>query len=129
MQQVGGRFTVESQAGFWLPIGGSAGVPTSVDEKFAGNMFFYGIGPSFEAYRGGRFSVSPVVELIGWHVMDGFQTVSPGDPAKGTDIVNIKFGARIHWGDAGSIYAGYGYALSNAKWYQHIFRLEYRHGF
>jgi len=128
LQQAGARVTVEAQGGFWLPLGGSHGVPTSVDQKFAGNMFFYGIGPSYEVYRGSRVSVSPVVELIGWHVIDGFQTAAIGD-ASGTDIVNIKFGARINWNDAGSIYVGYGRALTDARWYRDIFRLEYRHGF
>jgi hypothetical protein len=129
--QAGDRVVIEGQAGLWLPIGGSAGVPIHVDRKFAGKVFFYGIGPSVEVYRGERLSVAPVVELVAWRILDGFQTSTipnTGD-ATGTNIFNIKFGARIAWDSGGSVYAGYGRALSDAKWYESIFRFEYRHSF
>ena len=43
--------------------------------------------------RNGR--LAPVVELVGWRVLSGFQTVAATVDAGGTNIVNLKFGARL----------------------------------
>ena len=93
-------------------------------------MFFYGIGPSYETYRSPSFTVAPIVELVGWHAVGGFQTPSGADSlAGGWDIVNLKFGARMLFNDRSSIYVGYGHALTADSWYTNILRLEYRRGF
>jgi hypothetical protein len=133
------RFVIESQVGWWHPIGGSAGatltppVPvTSTDENFAGDVFFYGIGPSFEVYRNRTLRIAPVVELVGWHVLNGFQTqvtTPPPQDAGGTNIVNLKFGGRVVFDAKNSLYAGWGHALTTASWYDDIFRIEYRYSF
>jgi hypothetical protein len=126
------RFNLEMQTGVWLPFDGAAGIPVQADEHFAGNVFFYGIGPSVEVVRTDQVRVAPIVELIGWRVLDGFQTMAPalGDAdASGTNIVNLKFGARIVWNNRGSVYVGYGKALTDALWYDDILRFEYRQGF
>jgi hypothetical protein len=124
------RVNLESQLGVWLPVGGSAPVPTAADGHFAGRVFYYGIGPSFTVYDNGGTRVAPVVELVGWHVMSGNQT--PADlanfDASGTNIVNLKIGARFVV-DRGSFYAGYGHALTDAAWYTDIIRFEYRYSF
>ncbi len=131
------RLVIESQIGWWHPIGGSVGLPpsslsstsstSSTNDKFAGDVIFYGIGPSFEVYRKGGLRIAPVVELVGWHVQGGFQT--PPADATGTNIVNLKFGGRIAWDAQSSVYAGWGHALTTASWYDDIFRLEYRYSF
>jgi hypothetical protein len=121
------RFEMEGELGGWLPIGGSAGVPTSSPSGFAGNIFFYGIGPSYRVIDGERFKLSPVIELVGWTVTGGEQT-GPAD-ASGTNIVNIKLGARMSFLSRNSIYVGYGRALTSADWYDDIVRVEYRRTF
>jgi hypothetical protein len=128
--RAGDRGAIESQVGLWYPFSGASGKPLDADASFAGPIFFYGIGPSVEVYRGPRVSFAPVVELVGWRILDGFQTVL-GVPfeADGTNIVNIKVGARLAWDDGGSIYGGWGRALTEQHWYQDIFRLEYRRAF
>jgi hypothetical protein len=126
-QQLSDRAALESMVSVWLPFGGSDAVPTSRDDRFAGNVLSYGIGPSFDLYRSRDVRFSPVVELVGWRVLSGFQT--PGGDASGTNIVNLKFGARASWGRGGSIYFGYGRALTEADWYNDIFRFEYRVSF
>jgi hypothetical protein len=132
------KFGLEAEFGDVIPTGGSAGLPTSSSDKFSGNVIYYGIGPSFEVMRNGQMALAPVVELVGWHIVSGFQT---GDPRlttgaergfsdiSGMNIVNIKFGARILFNDRSSIYAGFGHALTDAAWYDNLFRLEYRMGF
>jgi hypothetical protein len=125
------RVAVEGQFAAWIPMGGSAGLPTSADAKFAGPVITYGIGPSFVVYEQGRTRVAPVVELVGWHVTDGFQTppIGPAD----ANTVNLKVGGRVSWtsqtDSLGSLYVGYGKALTDAKWYDDILRVEYRWSF
>jgi len=126
-QEVSDRVVVESQLGLWLPFGGSAGVPTSGSDKFSGNVLFYGIGPSVEVYRGNGVRFAPIVELVGWRVLSGFQSVA--EDATGTNIFNIKIGARTTLDSGHSFYIGYGHALTDAAWYKDIVRFEYRYSF
>jgi hypothetical protein len=126
---VNDRVAIEAQLGYWLSLGGSAGVNSP--DSFAGDVLTWGIGPSFEAYRSDTLSVSPVVELVGWRVIGGFQTCTTGCEAEagGTNIVNIKFGARAMVNGRHSIYGGFGWHLTEAVWYDKLFRFEYRLGF
>ena len=127
-QQLSDRGAIESQFALWIPVGGSKGVPTTVDEKFAGSILTYGIGPSFDVYSSERVRFAPVVELVGWRVLGGYQTSVPAD-ASGINIVNLKFGARASWSNGASIYGGYGRALTETDWYDEILRFEYRFSF
>jgi hypothetical protein len=123
------KASIESQVGIWYPLGGADPVPISDSGTFAGPVFFYGIGPSVEVYSGRHFRFAPVVELVGWRVLDGLQTAAIGGDAKGTNIVNLKIGARVSWDESGSIYGGWGRALTEQQWYRDIIRLEYRRWF
>ena len=127
-QRVGTRGAIETQLGSVHPIGGSAGIPTSSSDKFAGTVVVYGVGASVELAPESRVRFAPVVELFGWRVVSGFQTSTFG-PADGLNILNLKIGARVGVGDRASFYFGYGHALTDATWYDNIFRLEYRYGF
>ena len=122
------RAAIATQFSLWVPFGGSNGVPRTVDGKFSGRVLSYGIGPSIDVYSTERMRFAPVVELVGWHVLSGYQTTSPAD-ASGTDIVNVKFGARATWANGASIYGGYGRALTDSDWYDDILRFEYRMSF
>jgi hypothetical protein len=129
-QRLSDRFAIEGELGGWIPIGGSAGVPTTSSQGFAGNLLFYGVGPSYNLITGERFRVAPVIELVGWNVTGGLQT-GAGAPsnAGGTNIVNLKIGARLGFGTHNSLYIGYGKALTSADWYNEIVRVEYRYSF
>lgn len=125
------RVRLEAQLGLWVPLDGSAGVDSP--DKFSGKVLFYGFGPSFDVVTTDRWRLSPVVELVGWRVLDGFQTectlAGCEFDASGTNIVNLKIGARASMTAGHSFYAGYGWALTEKDWYDNIFRLEYRFGF
>jgi hypothetical protein len=134
------RWTLEGQIGDWHPIGGSAGVSTTTSapasEGFAGDVFFYGIGPSYKLYQGHHVGLAPVVELFGWHVLGGFQTQpvtgttdGAASEVSGMNIVNLKVGVRTSIGFHNSVYVGFGQALTHDDWYKHIVRLEYRYSF
>lgn len=129
------RVGIEAQFGGVFATGGSAGLPVSSPDKFAGNVLYYGLGPSFDVYSTTSLRVAPVVELVGWSVLGGFRTtcgdetcfLEANDP--GGSIVNLKFGARIVMQERSSIYVGFGKALTDEKWYDKIFRLEFRRSF
>ena len=110
------------------PIDGSS----FASKGFAGDVFNYGFGPSYEIYRGERLRVAPVIELVGWRVLGGLET--NGDllkvvSADGVNVVNLKFGVRTSIGNRSSIYAGFGQAVTHELWYKHIIRVEYRYSF
>ncbi len=129
------RFALEGQLGDWHPIGGSAGVPAAGSEGFAGDVFFYGIGPSYTVYNGDRIKITPVVELFGWHLLNGFESFVGGpvlgvaEEVSSMNIVNLKVGLRFGFGPHSSVYTGFGQALTHDDWYKHIMRLEYRYTF
>ncbi len=128
-QRLSERFEIEGELGGWLPIGGSSGVG-AFPQGFAGNLFFYGIGPSYKLINGERFRLAPVIELVGWNVTGGLQTGTlPPSSASGINIVNLKIGARMGFGGHSSLYVGYGKALTSADWYDQIVRVEYRYSF
>jgi hypothetical protein len=125
--QLGPYASLEAEFGTVFPTDGSAGVPTSSPDKFAGKVIHYGIGPSFDVYSDGRTRFAPVVEIFGWHVVDGYSTFENA-PVNGVNIVNIKIGARLASG-LNSVYVGWGKALTDTTWYDNLIRFEYRYGF
>lgn len=124
---VNDRVRVEGQFGAVLPSGGADGIGTT-DESFSGKVLYYGIGPSVEIYRGEQVRFAPVLELVGWRVIDGYQT-STFTKADGINIVNLKIGGRFVFRDRSSVYVGYGRGLTDDVWYHDVFRVEFRHGF
>lgn len=125
-QRLSDRVTIESQFGDWHPIGGSSAGGTD----YAGDVLFYGVGPSFDLVNNGRLRFAPVIELVGWHVLGGLQQAAGTlGPADGTNIVNLKFGARTTFDEVSSFYIGYGHALTDDVWYKDIIRFEYRRSF
>jgi len=127
--KLGEGVAIAGQAGIWIPIKGSAGVPTVSNEKFAGNILNYGFGLSFGLVDQPRVRISPVVEAVAWHVLGGFQTGTGVSSAKGVNILNVKIGTRIDPGGPGSFYIGFGRAVTDAVWYEDIVRMEYRLAF
>jgi hypothetical protein len=113
------RCRLEGELRYWTAVGGTA---------FAGDVLRYGIGAQYDLYRDCCTRVTPVVELVGWEVVDGLKGVF-GDPvpqdAAGDSILNIKFGVRAGWGRC-DVYAGFGQALTSQRWYDDTFRLEWR---
>ena len=155
------RVALEAQIGDSHPIGGSfcpqfcitasdisPPPPPPVSGGFAGDAFFYGVGPSYVLYRDERVRIAPVIELVGWRVLGGLETncvpggAQPSAPpfvpgcfnqeavsADGTNIVNLKVGARTSIGRHNSFYVGFGHAVTRSHWYEEIVRAEYRYSF
>jgi len=126
------RASIDGQFAAWIPIGGSAGVPTAGSAGFAGDILIYGAGVSYKVYNTEKVQIAPVLEMVGWHVLGGFETYPPAPLAAlavgGENIVNLKAGFRFNFG-RNSVYVGYGHAVTHATWYQDIFRAEYRLAF
>lgn len=126
------RLRLEGQIGDLHPFEGSAGLPTAGSKKFAGDVLFYGIGPSYDLVSTERIRFTPVAELVGWRILGGFQTTCPATVCSydiDKNVVNLKVGARVTVADRSSVYAGYGWGLTSAVWYERVFRLEYRYNF
>lgn len=131
-------WTLQAEVRDWIAIGGA--------DDYAGNVLRYGVGLGYDWFEGCRYRVTPVVEAVGWSVLDGqvfdFDddavdptnvNIAAGDigpiDASGDTIVNLKIGARIANYCGGSFYGGYGHSLTGDRWYRDIFRLEYRRMF
>jgi hypothetical protein len=73
-----------------------------------------------------------VTELVGWTVLGGKESML--DPsgrvsvqsAAGETILDIKVGVYLKLGDSADIYTGYGRPLTGDRWYDHIFRIQFR---
>lgn len=134
----------------WIPLDANDGAtPTSNSANFSGNILQYGAGLGYEMYRNccSGTTVTPVVEVVGWTILDGLSTASSDGTLatfrlQGAEdtIVNAKFGVRIGFDGNGiapgsqanssSLYVGYGRALTGTdRWYEDIVRVEYRMNF
>ena len=137
-RQLNSRWSMESEIRDWIAIGGA--------DDYAGNVLRWGLGLGYDMGCVGGYQVKPIVEVVGWHVLDGQvfdfndsqvdftnANLSAGDlgprDASGDAIVNIKIGTRITNCCGGSLYAGYGNALTSDRWYEDVFRIELRRMF
>jgi hypothetical protein len=117
------KLGLETELRLWVPVGGT---------DFAGQIVRYGAGLHYDLYRISDCTLTPVVEFVGWTVLDGKESVVPpsGAPsvhdAGGETIINAKLGLRVKFGDRADVYGGYGRPLTGDRWYENIFRLEFR---
>jgi hypothetical protein len=135
-QKLGERFTFQAQVGDWIPLGN---VPLS------GNVLDWGLGVGYDVYRQDNFKITPIVEMVGWNVLGGGESVVQPIPvpvdqltvlpnshgvrdATGDTIINLKLGVRTYWGRS-SLYLGWGHAVTSERWYRDDARAEYRFDF
>jgi hypothetical protein len=117
------RWGIEGELRYWAPIGGT---------DFAGDVVRYGVGVHYDLLRSPSWRMTPVVELVGWTVLSGKQSVleSGGTAvvtsASGDTIVNLKVGVRVGISERSDLYAGYGRALTGDHWYSNDVRVEWR---
>ncbi len=119
------KLCMESELRLWIPL---------TDDDFAGPVIRYGIGFSYGERPCDRWWCAPVVELVGWTVLGGKETVFPPEPpltedASGDTIVNVKLCLRVGMGHRFDIYTGYGRPLTGEVWYKDIWRTELRWAF
>jgi len=117
------RLGLESELRLWVPVGGT---------DFAGEIVRYGVGLHYDVCRTAHWTVTPVIEFVGWTMLDGKESVVPpsGVPfvedVAGQTILNAKLGLRVKFGDWADVYGGYGRPLTGDRWYENIWRLEFR---
>ncbi|VTS06561.1 hypothetical protein [Tuwongella immobilis] len=122
-QRIGERGTLTGELQYNVPLGGS---------DFAGDVLRYGVGLSYGLPQADRPWVMPVLETVGWTVLDGAESsrLPNGMPmiqdAAGATIVNLKAGLRFGTGTAWDAYVGYGRALTGEVWYDEVARFEWR---
>jgi hypothetical protein len=117
------RLALSGELRLWVPIGGT---------DFAGNILRYGLGLQYDLIRTESLRFTPVAEFVGWTVFNGKESVvHPGGipevlDASGDTILNAKLGFRVRFGDLGDLYGGYGRPLTGDRWYENIYRVEFR---
>jgi hypothetical protein len=118
-QRLNDRFSLEAELRDWIPIGGT---------DVAGNILRYGAGVSYRACQTQHVRFSPVVELVGWTVLNGKESIADGvlQSAAGDTIINAKMGLRMSFDQCGEVYVGYGRALTGDVWYKNLATVEYR---
>lgn len=125
-RKVAHAVAVSGQFSVWHPVGGSSAVPVNAGQSFAGNVLTFGAGVSRRFLVSENFRVAPVLEMVGWSVRSGYETLSSGPvSAAGDNIVNAKLGARLFMGSQNSLYVGFGRQLSHVGWYRDLLRMEY----
>ena len=132
-QKLSDRTAIEAEAGDSHPIGGTIYYATqsSPPQNYAADVAMYGVGPSYQLISRDNYRVTPVFELVSWHVFGGLQAGSNSvvQSAAGINVLNAKLGARASFSHGSSIYAGYGRSLTSDVWYKNLFRVEYRRVF
>jgi hypothetical protein len=129
----------------WIPLHGSIDMiqgDPNFGRHFAGNILNYGVGLFYNAVLTGRFRVAPTVEVVGWTVLGGLETVTtiqslpPTRSAAGDTIIAIMEGLRIGLGnyslagggsplnDRVNLFVGYSRSVTGDYWYQDMFRLD-----
>lgn len=119
------RWNFDGELRYWIPIDGTP------DRQ--GPVVRYGVGVSRSFGCDCRYRLTPVVEAVGWTVVDGAARflneamVPVTEDSGGDTIVNLKAGARFGFNTRSDVYAGYGRSLTGHRWYQDIFRIEWRY--
>lgn len=116
-QGIGERARIEGEVRDWAPFVGT---------DFSGNVLRYGLGASYDVWKNCKWRLAPVVECVGWSVMNGKESdgnTGTIQSSGGETIVNVKGGLRLST-DHVSISASYGRALTGDFWYKDIGRLE-----
>jgi len=128
-QKIGDRVALEAEIQDYIAVERA--------DDFAGNVLRAGVGVSYLALNGPSFRISPVLELVGWTVLEG-KVLDPNngtaENAAGETIVNAKAGVRFGFGQLSEpgmlsrsdFYIGYGRALTGDVWYKDIVRAEFR---
>ena len=132
--------TFFGEAKYWIPIETTFDPPQpggGASGRYGRGVAQYGLGGALDLYDAPKWKLQQVTEAVGWTAIDSLK----GDPtsptlaadASGDTIVNLKIGGRLYNLDRGrersSVYAGWGHALTDDKWYEDVFRLEYRVAF
>lgn len=122
-QRLDERLTFEGELRYWVPLGGT---------EFAGSIVRYGAGLHYDLGRVGPFRLVPVAEAVGWTALAGKATARhPSgavtvEDAAGNTIVNLKLGLRVKLGDRGDLAPSVGRPLTGDRWYETVYRLEFR---
>ncbi len=145
--RIGERVSIGAEIGTWYAVDGSSASPEEPvvgggrgkpgDGHWTDGVLRWGAGAGVDLVARPGFAFTPVVEVVGWRLLGGFESLTPdGTPAHlsvpsvdGMDIVNLKLGGRFTFHGRHSVYVGYGFPLTDADWYDDIVRVEYRFAF
>ncbi len=121
--RVNDKILIEGEFRYWTALGNS---------DFAGSLLRYGLGVSYMHRNQNGTWISPVLEGVGWSVLDG-KTMIASTPdnfvvqdAYGQTIANAYLGLRMGYGRNLDFYLGYGRSLTGHYWARETYRFEMR---
>jgi hypothetical protein len=144
------RITIEAELRDWIPIDasqtgagggmggggqGGGGMGAGGQREFSANVLRYGVGIGYLLDENSFFIARPIAEVGGWYTFGGLKSDDAGQRIDAGDesTVNLKLGLRmgftdgsLPFGESGSLFIGYGRALTDPSWYDDILRLEFR---
>ena len=97
-KQLTQRLIFQAQLTDWIPVGGTAE---------AGNIIEYGVGFSYFVYQTPKLAIAPVVELLGWTVLSGYESFFSPDASFATGNFNVP--------DDHGVYSAIGDTIINGK--------------
>lgn len=107
---------------YYFPIGG--------DPDWAGGALRYGFGASHVLWQSEckSFAITPVLEFVGWTVLDGRATLPSGgfENVDGLWIYNVQPGVRMMIGPKVDVGVSGAWAITDAHWYDSLVRLDLR---
>ncbi len=104
------RFTPVVEVVGWTCLGGTEAVVGAIP------------GTVTPATKNGTPPTADAINVNGTFVPDDHGFLE----ANGDTIINVKLGVRTYFGEHSDIYVGYGRPVTGSRWYDDIFRLEYR---
>lgn len=116
-------FLLEGEFRYWTPLSGS---------DFAGDVLRYGLGLSYGQRDPSGFWFAPVLEGVGWSVLNGKTMVASSatdffvEDAAGQTIFNGYLGLRLGLGSHLDGYLGYGRCFTGNSWQRDFVRVEMR---
>lgn len=123
-QKLTEKLTMESELRSWIAAGGT---------NYSSFVLRYATGLSYDLYTSDTVSVKPVLEVLGWTVMRGYQsefrdtlpTSQVTGDARGT-VIELAPGIRATTMGNLDWYLGYSFNITHSAWFEDNLRLEVR---
>jgi hypothetical protein len=123
-QKLTDKLTLESELRNWIAAGGT---------NHSSYVLRYAMGLSYDLYQSDTVAIKPVLEVLGWTVMRGYQsefrdtlpTSQVTGDARGT-VIELAPGFRVNTWNNMDWYLGYSFNITHSAWFEDNLRLEAR---
>ncbi len=107
---------------YWIPLPGNI--------EFIGQFLRYGVGVGHLLYErpNSDFALTSTLEVVGWSIFDGRAGVPGGGfvDVGSEALLHIYPGMRILFSETMEVGVSSGFALTSQRWYDGMFRMDFR---